>query len=140
MPDTFAMFVRRRRQELGRTQRQVGEACGVTPEMVTMIEAGRRRPDPEWVPRLADALETDRAALCQLAARTWFPNFSAELAGEAVDATRLEATHPEAENRVSVELNREDADWLRSLKRLDQSAQRQLRQLTDWLAHPPAPR
>jgi transcriptional regulator with XRE-family HTH domain len=138
MPDTFATFVRQRRLELKRTQRQIGDACGVTPEMVTQIEAGRRRPDPEWVPRLADALETDRAVLCRLAVRTWYPNFHAELAGEAVETTNLEGTDPD--HRVSVELAREDADWLRSLKRLDQAAQRQLRQLTDRLAYPPASR
>ena len=42
MPDCFSDFVRQRRQELGQTQRQVAQACCVTPEMITLIEAGRR--------------------------------------------------------------------------------------------------
>ena len=83
MPDAFSTFVRRRRQELSKTQREVAQACQVTPEMITQIEAGRRRPDPERVPCLADALETDRKELCHLAARTWQPSFYAELMGEA---------------------------------------------------------
>ncbi len=83
MPDAFSTFVRHRRQDLDKTQREVGVACGVTAVMITQIEAGRRRPNPEWVPCLADALETDRKELCHLAARTWHPNFYAVLTGEA---------------------------------------------------------
>ena len=82
MPDAFSAFVRRQRQALGKTQREVAQACQVTPEMITQIESGRRRPHPEWVPRLADALQTDRQELCRLAARTWQPNFYAVLMGE----------------------------------------------------------
>lgn len=81
--DAFSTFIRHRRRELDKTQREIGVACGVTPEMITQLESGRRRPDPEWIPCLADALETNRKELCHLAVRTWQPIFYAELMKEA---------------------------------------------------------
>ena len=138
MPDVFSDFVRQRRQELGQTQRQVAQACCVTPEMITLIEAGRRRPDPAWPPRLADALETDRAAFCRLALATWHPLFYSELVGEAIPTGDLSAEDPQ--NRVTVELHREDAAWVRSLQRLDLATRHHLRQIAEQLANPPSPR
>ncbi len=135
MLDAFSTFVRKRRQELDKTQREIALACGVNPVMITMIEAGRRRPDPDWVPRLSDALETDRQSLCQLAAKTWHPTFHAELAGETIPTEGLPAA--DHADRVTVEITREDAAWLRSLKGLNVHARRQLQGLTEQLAHPP---
>jgi transcriptional regulator with XRE-family HTH domain len=48
------MFIRRREQ-LGLLQSDIAETCGVTPESVTLWEAGRRRPELGKVPRLAEA-------------------------------------------------------------------------------------
>ncbi len=138
MPNDFSTFVRRRRQELSKTQRQVAQACGVVPEMITFIESGRRRPDPERLPLLADALEVDRTALCRLALATWHPRFYAELVGEPVSSRDPKASDPE--KRVSVELSREDADFVRSLQRLNGVARHSLQMLADQMANPPTGR
>jgi transcriptional regulator with XRE-family HTH domain len=136
MPDAFASFLRKRRLELNRTQREIAQACDFTPEMVTLMESGRRRPDPEWVPYLADALETDRTALCQLALQTWHPNFYAELKGEPIQSEDLPSADPSS--RVTIEIDREDADCLRSLRRLNLQARRQLQWLAEHMVNPPA--
>ncbi len=138
MPNTFSDFVRWRRQQVGKTQRQVAQACGVVPEMITSVESGRRRPDPDRLPLLADALEVNRSDLCRLALETWHPDFYAELVGEPVSSQGIRASDPEG--RVKVEVNREDADFLRSLKRLNRTARHNMRVLADQMAKSPARR
>ncbi len=138
MPTPFSNFVRQRREQLGKTQRQVAEVCRVVPEMITLVESGRRRPDPDRLLLLADALEVDRSALSRLALQTWHPNFYAELIGEPVSPPNIPASDPA--NRVTVELDREDADLLRSFKRLNGTARHHLRMLADQMANPPGPR
>ncbi len=78
----FSHNIRKRREQLGKTQLQVGEACGVTGDCITLVEAGRRRLDLERIPLLADVLELDRATLCRQALRDRSPHFYTELFGD----------------------------------------------------------
>ncbi len=60
----FSHFIRQRRLELGKTQKQIAEVLGTTADFVTLAEAGERRIDLDRIPLLADALEIDRTDLC----------------------------------------------------------------------------
>ncbi len=60
----FSQFIRQRRLELGKTQKQVAGVLGTTADFVTLAEAGERRIDLDRIPLLADALEVDRGELC----------------------------------------------------------------------------
>lgn len=81
----FNRTIRRRREELGKTQLQVAEAVGVTSDCITLVEGGRRRLDLDRIPRLADALEMDRKDLCRQALLARSPQFYSELfSGELV--------------------------------------------------------
>ena len=75
----FTAMIRTRRRQLGLTQREVAEACGVTPEAVTMFESGQRHPSLDLVPTLADALQMDRAELCWLSLEARSLHFAAAL-------------------------------------------------------------
>ncbi len=75
----FRLYIRQRRQELDKTQRQVAQACGVTPDYIALIEGGLRRLDLERIPLLADALEVSRAQLCRQALAERAPQFYQEL-------------------------------------------------------------
>jgi len=57
MKTDFSRFLRRRRQELDKTQMEIAQACGLTVMSITMIEAGQRRLSLERVPRLAEVLQ-----------------------------------------------------------------------------------
>src|SRR5687768_16953870 len=63
MEDALAAFVRRRRGDLGLTQKELAERMGVIPARVSQIETG----DPKWpqtlVPALADALGVSQVEL-----------------------------------------------------------------------------
>lgn len=48
--------VRQRRTALGKSTRELGREAGVTGQMVTMIEMGRRRPSLVLAMNLAEAL------------------------------------------------------------------------------------
>lgn len=54
--DNFRERIRRRRQELGLTQRAVAERMGVTPAFVTQAELGMNIPRLDTVERFAQAL------------------------------------------------------------------------------------
>lgn len=83
MPNRFtghlSNYIRHRRDFLGKTQKVVAEAVGVTPDFIALIEAGERRLDLDKVPLLADALEVSRTALCQQALRERAPALYGQL-------------------------------------------------------------
>lgn len=54
---SFRLWLRRRRQERGLTQEQLGERVGFAGQTITKIEGGQRRPSPQLALRLAEALE-----------------------------------------------------------------------------------
>jgi transcriptional regulator with XRE-family HTH domain len=85
MKNAFSEFLRARRLELGRTQQQVADACGVTATAITWFEKGRRRPRLDLVPVLADVLEVDRQLLCRLALETRAGKFFLALGEEHVE-------------------------------------------------------
>jgi transcriptional regulator with XRE-family HTH domain len=72
-------LLRRRRLELGLLQAEVAESLDVSPEAVTMWEAGRRRMELCKVPRLASVLQIDPKELCTKALCEFHPRFYATL-------------------------------------------------------------
>jgi len=54
---SFRHWLRRRRQERGLTQEQLGERVGFAGQTITKIEGGQRRPSPQLALRLAEALD-----------------------------------------------------------------------------------
>lgn len=80
----FATFIRNRRLELGKTQRQVADYIGVRcPDFLCLVEQGRRRLELERIPLLAHVLETDARTLCRLALESRAPRFCAQLLGHS---------------------------------------------------------
>lgn len=79
MINDFSRFLRRRRQELEKTQLEIANACGLTVMSITLVEAGRRRLALERVPRLAAALQVSPSELSLLALRCRFPELTAAL-------------------------------------------------------------
>ncbi len=63
----FSQFVRQRRLFLNLTQEEVADAVGVTPEQITLVEAGKRRLELDRVHLLADRLHVERQMLCRQA-------------------------------------------------------------------------
>ena len=139
MPNPFARALRRRRIELGLTQAEVAGPCGVTPEAVTLYEKGKRFPDLERVPRLAAVLELESDALGRLLLQEQAPLFYADLVGEELPKKEaLAGENPE--NRVLVELDREDAAWVKQLRQMDSRTRLHLREIADRLAQSAARR
>jgi putative transcriptional regulator len=60
---TWAQMLARRRQELGLTQRELGEAAGLSQQAVSYIERGASVPRVTTMVRLARALGTTIEAL-----------------------------------------------------------------------------
>lgn len=56
-PATFRVWLRRRRQERGLTQEDLGELVGYAAQTIAKIEGGQRRPSPQLALRLAEALQ-----------------------------------------------------------------------------------
>jgi transcriptional regulator with XRE-family HTH domain len=79
MTTEFSRYVRRRRQELAKTQAEVAAACELTVMSITLLEGGKRGLALERVPRLADALQIAPAELCMIALRCRFPKLAAAL-------------------------------------------------------------
>jgi transcriptional regulator with XRE-family HTH domain len=79
MKTDFSRFLRRRREELAKTQAEIAHSCGLTEMSITLVEAGRRRLSLERVPRLAAALQVAPAELCLLALRCRYPELAATL-------------------------------------------------------------
>jgi transcriptional regulator with XRE-family HTH domain len=75
------VFLRRRRTELKLLQADIAEALNVTPESVTLWEAGRRRMELSKLPRLAEVLQVDAKALCARALAEFHPLFYRSLFG-----------------------------------------------------------
>jgi len=62
-PDAIALTLRRARQELGLTTREVAGRIGVSPAFITLIETGRKRPGSETARALARVLGLPEAPL-----------------------------------------------------------------------------
>ena len=87
------ILLRRRRKQLGLVQSDVAEALRVSPECVTLWEAGRRRMELSKIPRLAAILELDAKELCAKALAEFHPAFYATLfaPGDAAQANIQQA-------------------------------------------------
>ena len=81
------ILLRRRREELRLVQAEVAEALRVSPECVTLWEAGRRRMDLCKLPRIAAILQMDPKQLCAKALAEFHPLFYAALFGHRDSAT-----------------------------------------------------
>ena len=79
MTDEFTRFLRRRRNELSKTQAEIAQACGLTVMSITLVEAGRRRLALERIPRLAAALQVPAGELGLLALRCRYPQLTEAL-------------------------------------------------------------
>ncbi len=88
------VLLRRRREQLGLLQSEVAEAVHVSPECVTLWEAGRRRMELSKLPRIAEILELDGKELCVKALKQFHPAVHATLFGNGGAAPAN--THPEA--------------------------------------------
>jgi transcriptional regulator with XRE-family HTH domain len=87
------ILLRRRREELNLLQADVAEALHVSPECVTLWEAGRRRMELSKIPRLAAALGMNAQELCAQALAEFHPLFYTCLFGScAVAPTNIR--HP----------------------------------------------
>ena len=69
------VLLRRRREELSLLQADIAAALHVSPECVTMWEAGRRRMELCKLPRIAAALQIDAKQLCAKALAEFHPAF-----------------------------------------------------------------
>jgi DNA-binding XRE family transcriptional regulator len=78
--------LRCRRQELSLMQADVAEALHVTPECISMWEAGRRRMELSKIPRIAVVLRIDARQLCAKALAEYHPLFYNSLFGDCVIA------------------------------------------------------
>jgi transcriptional regulator with XRE-family HTH domain len=56
MPETFAQWLARNRQEKGETLVSLGLKAGVSDAMISMLETGKREPTRKMVPKIAAAL------------------------------------------------------------------------------------
>jgi transcriptional regulator with XRE-family HTH domain len=84
--EPLSALLRRRRLELGLLQSEVAEELRVSPECVTLWEAGRRRMDLAKLPRIAAALDLDAKELCAKALAEFHPTFFATLFGNCAVA------------------------------------------------------
>ena len=79
-PNRFTRYLRHRRLELAKTQRQVADAIGIrSADFVGLVESGRRRFELDRLPRLAAVLEVDPRQLCAMALREWAPRLAQQL-------------------------------------------------------------
>ena len=75
------LLLRRRRKELRLRQADVARALNVSPEAITLWEAGRRRMELSKIPRLAETLQMDPRELCVKALEEFHPLFHRTLFG-----------------------------------------------------------
>ena len=73
------ILLRQRREQLCLLQSDVAAALHVSPECVTLWEAGRRRMELSKIPRIAAILELDAKQLCAKALAEFHPAFYATL-------------------------------------------------------------
>ena len=81
---TLRDFIRRRRGDIGLSQKALGKLIGVTGELICFVEAGQRRLNLDRMPDLASALGCDPKKLCRLALQEAAPALYAELFAAAV--------------------------------------------------------
>ena len=81
---TLRDFIRRRRGDIGLSQKALGKLIGVTGELICFVEAGQRRLNLDRTPDLASALGCDPKKLCRLALQEAAPALYAELFAAAV--------------------------------------------------------
>jgi len=90
-------YLRRRRLQLGITQKEVGAVIGVTRDYVSLLESGDRQLDLDRVPLLADALDTNRGDLCAWALLDRCPALFAEIFSVDSVAAPPEPSNPGGE-------------------------------------------
>lgn len=61
--DSFAQRIKKLREMRGYTQKQLAEKAGIHEMSIQFYEYGTRRPKPEQLPKLAEALDVDVAYL-----------------------------------------------------------------------------
>lgn len=61
--DSFAQRIKKLREMRGYTQKQLAEKAGIHEMSIQFYEYGTRRPKPEQLPKLAEALDVDIAYL-----------------------------------------------------------------------------
>ena len=93
---SFGTFLAACREASGKTQAQIGSACGITSEAVCQFERGRRKPTFKLVLTLADDLHVDRGLLARFALQTRAPEFYTTLGLEPVEQPALESAYPHA--------------------------------------------
>ena len=84
MIEPLREMIRRRRGDIGLSQRALGQLIGVTGELICFVEAGQRRLNLDRMPDLASALGCDPKKLCRLALEEAAPALYAELFAAAV--------------------------------------------------------
>ena len=122
--------IRDRRLSLGRKQAALAVEAGISPSYLNLIEHNRRAIGGALLTRLAEALETDRAALSE--------DGDADLV-EAMNAA-AEEMDPEARGQAG-DLARRHPDWARLVVRQATALAAQARTieaLSDRLTHDPA--
>ena len=86
-PSEFATTLRRYREAAALSQRGLAKRCGLTPAYLSLLEAGRRRPERGTVERIARALALDDGSGAELL----------HVAGYAVDGRGARDPGPLAE-------------------------------------------
>lgn len=123
--------IRERRLALGRRQVAVAERAGISPSYLNLIEHGRRAIGGRLLTRIAEALDTDRAALSEDGDAPLVAALAAVGAGQRLSA-RAQAE--------AGELVRRYPDWARAtvaLARAVEARERRIGALSDRLAHDP---
>jgi transcriptional regulator with XRE-family HTH domain len=82
------ILLRRRREELSLLQADIAAEVRVSPECVTMWEAGRRRMELCKLPRIAAALQLDAKQLCAKALAEFHPAFYNTLFASGAETIR----------------------------------------------------
>lgn len=81
----WAQIIQKRRKQLQLSQAEVIERMGpnapTAPEIISMMENGRREPTLKWLPFLADALQLDRQDVCKLGLHQQAPELYAAIWG-----------------------------------------------------------
>lgn len=128
VPHSLAQFIRKRREELGLTQAQVAQAIGIrSPEFIGLVENGLRCIDLDRVPKLSDALQTDRGDLCRLALSEQAPIIYAVLFGSPVEISPRTTKG----GKKSMSLTQETYDFLQKFYMLPSHVRNNLVNLVD---------
>lgn len=94
---TVGAIIRARRIALGYTQETVATAVGWTaPEMVSLVESGRRSPNLDRIPALARKLALDPLELCLVALGESYPILYRTIFGDGKPRARFGASQESA--------------------------------------------